>query len=381
MTDIDSDLLSTIGARAAQVDHLALFPRENIDLLGQAGLMGLLVPIEYGGVGGSLADVVRIAQALGAQCLSTAMIWAMHQQQVDAIVRHGSTDLRSWLLPRVAAGDRYIASVTTDPTTGADPRRSSQPIQPLADGNMAIYRLAPVVTGGMHAGGFLMTMAERDDDSRVTLVYADSEYVEAEELSKWDTLGMRATDSRGVLIRGIVPPSSRVGGPGGFRQVSDDSFVPVGHLAWAACWLGAARGGLESVVRLVSTDRGRATSELTRERLARARVDVEVVSAVLSSTLREVEESRHLKVAPSNAAHLHLGVLKLVASERSTRAIDTLMLLAGLKHGYSIGSEIELERVFRDIRAASLTYSNDRLWASTGALTLLDRGVRLVGDS
>lgn len=99
------------------------------------------------------------------------MIWAMHQQQVDAIVRHGSVQLSQSVLPSIAEGTTCVASVTTDPQTGSDPRRSSHLLAVAPDGRLVIRRHAPVVTGGAHADAYLITMAEADESS-VSLVYA-----------------------------------------------------------------------------------------------------------------------------------------------------------------------------------------------------------------
>ncbi|NEE17806.1 acyl-CoA/acyl-ACP dehydrogenase, partial [Streptomyces sp. SID7499] len=72
----------------------AAFPRESVEALREAGLFGLLVPTEHGGMGGDLGDLVDVAVLLAGGCLSTAMIWAMHCQQVDAVARHAGERLR-----------------------------------------------------------------------------------------------------------------------------------------------------------------------------------------------------------------------------------------------------------------------------------------------
>jgi len=82
---------SEVAARhAADVDAGARFPVESFDALKAERLLGLLVPSERGGLGGSMADVVAVCHALGQHCASTAMIYAMHQIQVACLVRHGS---------------------------------------------------------------------------------------------------------------------------------------------------------------------------------------------------------------------------------------------------------------------------------------------------
>jgi acyl-CoA dehydrogenase len=57
--------------------------------------------------------------------------------------------------------------------------------------------------------------------------------------------------------------------------------------------------------------------------------------------------------------------------------VDRLVQFAGLSRGYARNSPMPLERAFRDLRSASLNYSNDRLLTAIGSLQALDRPVRL----
>ena len=54
-----------------------------------------------------------------------------------------------------------------------------------------------------------------------------------------------------------------------------------------------------------------------------------------------------------------------------------LVQLAGLRYGFLKRSAVALERTFRDLRSASLMYSNDKLYVMNGKLSLLDLDVRL----
>jgi acyl-CoA dehydrogenase len=62
-------------------------------------------------------------------------------------------------------------------------------------------------------------------------------------------------------------------------------------------------------------------------------------------------------------------------------AVDDLVQLMGMFHGYLRDSPLALERTLRDLRSAPLNYSNDRLHAADGALVLMDQEVRHVVSS
>ncbi|MET7620112.1 acyl-CoA dehydrogenase family protein [Streptomyces sp. NPDC005408] len=368
---------------AAEVDATGEFPVAGVRALRDSGLLGLLVPARHGGLDGDVGDLVDIAQVLAGGCLSTGLIWAMHCQQVDALVNHGSPALLDELLPRIAAGEVYLASVTTEPRTGGHLLTAAAPLRE-ADGGLAFERWAPIVTGGEHADGFLITLLASEDsaENQVSLVYADRDRLRSQTHGGWDPLGMRGTRSVGMRLSGVVPAHHVVGEPGGFRTVATESMIVAGHLGWAACWLGAARAATSAVVALLrSPRRPRGVdlrSDLMAERLARIRMDLELVGGYLHRVRDEVLAHRAAGRSVDNpSSQIHLNTLKVTAAELTFRAVDRLMQLTGLATGYLKDSPVPLERHFRDLRSASLNYSNDRLLTATGTLTLLDRAVRL----
>jgi acyl-CoA dehydrogenase len=375
--------VASLAANAAEADRTSAFPVASVQVLRNNGLLGLLVPVRYGGLGGNLSDLAETAQVLAAGCLSTAMIWAMHCQQVDVLVRHASEDLASLVLPRVADGSLYLGSVTTGPS-GGGLLSSEFPVRARGEA-LGIDREAPIVTGAMHADGFLVTMksSEESGEHSLSLLYADRSQLTIEQTGGWDTLGMRGTDSRGLRLRGEVPRTQMVGAPGDFRTAAIESMAPAGHIAWVSCWLGAARSAMADFASLLrSADRPRGfdvSSDLVRERLARVRIDLELVGAYLHRVIEEVLETRRRGGSVDNApSQIHLNSLKIAGSELTYQSVDRLVQLAGLHLGYRRDSGLALERRLRDLRSASLNFSNDRLLASTGALCLLDRGTTII---
>ncbi|MFF5980677.1 acyl-CoA dehydrogenase family protein [Streptomyces olindensis] len=379
-----AEVLPVVRAHADRCDEEAGFPRESLDALRASRLMGMLVPRRYGGLGADLRTFSDTAQELAGACLSTAMIWAMHGQQADAAARHAGPHLAHELLPRIARGEIYLASVTTEPGKGghllsADAALTSE------DELLHFDRTGPVVTGGEHADGFLITLRAAPDahSSQVSLVYAERSQVAVEVIGDWNPLGMRGTDSVGIRLKGSVEQSQLIGQQGEFRAVAVDSMIPVGHIAWASCWLGAARAGYQRFIRLLtSRDRPRGIdlqSPLTAERLARIRTDLELVSGYLHAVIAEVDDLRATgRGGEEPALHIHLNTLKLAASELAFAASDRMVQLAGLTLGYQRDSPLRLERLFRDLRSAALNYANDRLLTANGNLCLLDRRVRLI---
>ncbi|MEV1026117.1 acyl-CoA dehydrogenase family protein [Streptomyces sp. NPDC050264] len=373
------EVAAVAGEHLARHERDATFPVEALAQMRTGGLLGLLVPEEHGGLGGTPADVVRAGIALGRVDMSVAMIFVMHCQQVAALVEFGNRRLRDELLPEVAAGRQYLASVTTESGKGGH-LLTSQTALTAHHGGLVLDRFAPIVTGGEHADGFLVTMQSPDSASphQVSLVYAHRDQLEIERSGHWQPLGMRSSHSVALRLAGTVPAHHVVGEHGDFRTIVTTVFGPLAHLGWSACWLGTAAGALSRVVKLLRSarTRGRADldSELLLTRLSRARQRIDTVHALLDHTRRTVAEAPDVG-APR--VQLLLNGLKITAAEECYRAVDELVDAVGMRHGYLKDSPTRLEQSLRDLRSAALNYSNDRLHLVDGKLALLDSEVRL----
>ncbi|MEV4556237.1 acyl-CoA dehydrogenase family protein [Kitasatospora sp. NPDC049285] len=376
------------AADAAKTDESAEFPSAQVGRLRETGLLGLLVPAEFGGMGLGLPELVGVGRLLGHGCTSTAMIWAMHCQQVATVVRHGSAALRQEVLPQVAAGSFLLASITTEAGKGGHLFSAEAALGTDRDG-LLLERDAPVVTAGMEADGYLVTMrtgADRQAND-VSLAFVPRSGAELDFRSGWDTLGMRGTASVGLHLRTRLTADQLVGGPGGFPELAVATLVPVGHLAWCSVWLGVAQGALAHVVGLLRDPKvraGRQRSDLAAHDLARVRLRLDTAAALLQACLSEYQElDARTQDGPGRysdvAFQLHINGLKVHVSESAFAAVDELVTIAGLRYGYTRSPATPLERAFRDLRAAALMYSNDRLLVANGQLALLDRQVRLAG--
>nr|QJA42406.1 AlaD [Streptomyces alanosinicus] len=361
-----------------RTDRDAVFPEHALAEMRRTGLLGLLVPAEHGGCGGTLTDLVDAAMALGRVDMSVAMIFAMHCQQSEAIIRYAASPLREELLSQLAAGDLYLASVTTEPGKGGHLFRSYAPLRE-ADDTLEVDRVAPIVTGGTAADGFLITMRSphATADHHVSLVYAHRHQLRVEGSGAWCPMGMRASHSLPLTFAGTIPGHQVIGEHGAFHHIAQSVFGPLAHLGWSAAWLGTAAGALSRVLRLLRDPAGRKSfdlgSQLLMTRLSRARQRLDTVHALLRRTEALVASGADLA---DTSSQLLLNSLKITAAEECYRAVDELIDAVGLRHGYLQNSPTRLEKTLRDLRSAALNYSNDRLHLADGRLCLLDPDVR-----
>ncbi|MBT2383218.1 acyl-CoA dehydrogenase family protein [Streptomyces sp. ISL-11] len=381
LADAVAEVRALAEKNARTTDEAAEFPADVLDALRGTGLLGLLVPTGHGGLGGSVDDMLDVSIALGRADMSVAMIYSMHCQQVAGVVRHAGERLAGELLPEIAAGRMYLASVTTEAGKGGHLLTSEAELA-AGDGHLDIDRFAPIVTGGSHADGFLITMLspEARSPGEVSLVYAHRDQLTVTPSGEWNPLGMRASHSTALQLTGRVPGHQVVGEHGQFRKIVLETFSPMAHLGWSASWLGTAAGALSRVLRMLRTPAGRRNgldSELLLSRLSRSRQRLESVHALMRHTADVLAQVRADGDDVSRPRYqLLINSLKITASEECHRAVEDLIDAVGLRHGYLKDSPTGLERALRDLRSAALNYGNDRLHLADGRLALLDPEVR-----
>jgi acyl-CoA dehydrogenase len=349
---------------AASVDEENRFPAEALEALRSAGLLGFLVPARHGGRNGDFSQACRIAARLGSACLSTALIWAMHNQQVMIIADHAPD---SWadVLSDVAESGALIASATSEPGKSGILLRAHAPLE-SGSGVTSIDREAPVVSYGNEADWFLVTMRAHaqapDTDVRYVLLRRE----EGEVAGDWRAMGMRGTRSVPMRFRATIP-SSRVL-DADFRTVALATAVPTAHLGWCSAWHGAAQGAFDRFVALLrnggASERKRLGSDLFLTRLGEARLALDLTGAMLRETLDRYEQMRD---SPASTAgddpqwSIALNGLKVAVSRHSHAVVDLLVTMAGLARGYLQEADLALERTLRDLRSAALMVGNDQL--------------------
>ncbi len=241
--------------RAAAADRDAAFPYDNWSDLRAAGLLGLCIPAEDGGLGGDFAAYGLVAEEMGRHCAATALTFNMHAA-TTLLVGQIADDLdltaaeRSQLRRRRAALRRGIVD------------RGLIHSQPFSEGRAAGATEGFVTKAAEVDGGYRVTgrkifaslsgaahvhniVCKVDGDPRVRFMgvtaSADGLVIEGE----WDPLGMRGTDSRTLVFHDVfVPEDNEWLPPGVFDQAA--ARWPMFYMTLSFCYLGLMRGVLDA---------------------------------------------------------------------------------------------------------------------------------------
>jgi acyl-CoA dehydrogenase len=362
-------------AHADEVDRDARFPHEAIDALRAEGLLGVLVPEALGGEGATVGQVAEVVELLGRSCATTAMVYAMHQIQVNCLVRHGGSPTIEGYLRQVAAEGLLLASATTEVGVGGDTRSSICAVE-VDDGRFRLQKQAPVISYGDHADAILAT-ARRTPDSPPNdqvMVLCRRPNVELERLSEWDTLGFRGTCSNGFELRAADDAGWILPVP--YAEISSQTMLPTSHVVWASVWLGLAAAAADKAKRFVQAE-------------ARKKPGTTPPAAVhlaeLAGVLQQFADLTHGAARRYDAAAgdvdtlegmgfaIAMNGLKVSASELVVEVVHRALTIVGIA-GYSNRSPWSMGRLLRDAHGAALMVNNDRLTTNNAQMLLVHRG-------
>jgi acyl-CoA dehydrogenase len=362
-------------AHADEVDRDARFPHEAIDALRAEGLLGALVPEALGGDGATVGQVAEVVELLGRSCATTAMVYAMHQIQVNCLVRHGRSATIERYLTEVAGDGLLLASATTEVGVGGDTRSSICAVE-VAHGRFTLEKQAPVISYGEHADGILAT-ARRTPDSPPNdqvLVVCRRSNVQLERLSEWDTLGFRGTCSNGFALEAGDDADWIVPVP--YAEISSQTMLPTSHVVWASVWLGLAAAAAEKAKRFVQAEARKkpGTTPPAAVHLAELAGVLQQFADLTHGAARRYDGAgRDVDVLEGMGFAIAMNGLKVSASELVVDVVHRALTIVGIA-GYSNRSPWSMGRLLRDAHGAALMVNNDRLTANNAQMLLVHRG-------
>jgi acyl-CoA dehydrogenase len=365
---------ATVAAADADgVDRDASFPHKAFDAAREQKLLGVMIPVEFGGFGASIYDVTDICYTLGRACASTAMIYAMHTTKVACVIRHGhGIPWMETMMRRVARDQWLLASSTTEGQNGGNIRASAAAVDNAGD-TVSLVRDATVISYGAQADG-LVTIARRATDAaasdQVLLALAKDDY-SLKQTQGWETLGMRGTCSTGFELK-VDCSADRVF-PEAYDKIHAQTMTPFAHLCWSSAWAGIAAAAVtraQAFVRKAARTSGGqmppAAAHFTAAKMSLAKLRA-LISANLDAFARAEHDERALGSLDFQSS---ITLLKVQASELAVETVMHAMRTAGLS-GYRNDGEFTMGRHLRDVLSSPIMINNDRILANAATSTLM----------
>ena len=333
-----------IGPRAVETDMQARFPRENIDALRSAGLLGLLGAKSVGGQGQGLRAAAAVVERIARECASTAMITMMHNCATAVIEKYGTQELRK----AVGSGAKLATLAFSESGSRSHFWLPVSTARKEADG-IHLNAAKQLITAAKNCDVYVWCSkpAAAEGLSTIWAVPAGAKGLAITE--PFDGLGLRGNGSAPITAQDVViPESNRLGDDGKGFDVMMGIVMPYFSLQNCAVSLGMMEGVFARAVAHVTQSKysydGSKIADLPQVRghLAKARVKIDLVRGFLLDALDAIERQR-------DDAMLRVLESKVAGAETSLEVHDLAMRVCG---GAAFRKDVAVERFFRDSRAA-----------------------------
>jgi butyryl-CoA dehydrogenase len=339
-----------IAPVAAEHDENETFPTQTVKKMGSLGLMGLLVPTEYGGAGAGSIEYALAMEEISRADASHGVVMSVQNSLVEKpIVKFGTDEQKRDYLHRLASGDMIGCFCLSEPQSGSDARH----MQTTAKRDGDYYVLNGTknwISNGGEAGLCLVFARligeDGEPDSTIALLVEYWRFG-IRFGAKEKKLGIRASATTQVFLNECrVPIGNRLGEEGdGFKIAM--SSLDAGRIGIAAQALGIAQAAFDAAVSYAKEREafGQPIAEFQGIQWMLADMHVRIEQARLLTYQAAVLEARGLPFAKESA------MAKLSASEAAMWVTNKAIQIHG---GYGYSREHPVQRYFRDAKITEI---------------------------
>lgn len=339
-----------IAPHVSEWDETQHFPSDVFHQLGELGLMGMLVPEQYGGAGLGyheyVAAIVELSKVDGAVGLSMA---AHNSLCTNHILMFGNEAQKTTYLPRLATGQHLGAWGLTEPNTGSDAGNMRTRAVRLDNGDWLLNGAKNFITHG-RSGDVAVVIArtgEPNTPRNATAFVVERGTAGFRGGKKENKLGMRASETAEMIFEDCrIPDSQRLGEVGeGFVQSL--KILDGGRISIAALSLGIAQGAYEAALAYARE----------RQQFGQPIFNYQAISFKLADMATDIEASRLLIEQASELKNNHQSVTKvsamakLFASEAAVRVANEAVQILG---GYGYIKDFPVEKFYRDAKLCTI---------------------------
>ena len=338
-----------IVPNAAQWDEDQHFPRGLFSELGELGLLGVVVPEEYGGAGLGYVEYVTILEEIGAADGAIGLSVAAHNSLcTNHLLLFGSDELRREFLPKLASGEWIGAWGLTESQAGSD--AGGTQTTAVLDGHEWVLNGSKTFITHAAVGDAVVLVARTSAEGGhhgISAFFVPFDRPGIEPGKKENKLGMRASDTSSLVLEDCRIPAEYLLGSEGEGFVQAMKVLDGGRISIAALSVGIARGALDASLSYASTREqfGKPISsfQLTRAKLADMATTIDAArllthrSAAMKDTGREVTRES--------------AMAKVYASEVAVAVAEEAVQIHG---GYGYTKEYPVERAWRDAKLCTI---------------------------
>lgn len=338
-----------IKPKMMEWDESQTFPVEVFKKLGELGLMGVLVPTEYGGSGFGYFEYVTAITELSKICGSIGLSMAAHNSLCTGhILAFGNEEQKKKYLPLLATAEWIGAWGLTEPNTGSDAMRMKCVAK--KEGEYWVLNGTKCwITHGI-SGNVAVVIArtgELLDSHGMTAFIVERGTPGFNAGKKENKLGMRASETAEMIFDNCKVHESQVLGKVGDGFIQAMKILDGGRISIASLSLGIAKGAFEAAVKYAKE----------REQFGQPIANFQGISFKLADMATEIEAAELLTFQAADLKNRGEKVTrqsafaKYYASEVAVRASTEAVQIFG---GYGYTKDFPVEKFYRDSKLCTI---------------------------
>lgn len=338
-----------IAPIAAELDKKEEYPTKILEKMAKLGLLGTIIPTEYGGAGLDTISYAIVVEEISRKCASTGVITSVHNSLVAwPIMKYGTEEQKKKYLPILAKGEKIGAFAATEPNAGSD-LGAMQTSAVLKGNKYIINGDKTFITSGSEAG-IIILFAVTDKSAGpkgISAFIAESDMKGYKVGSIYEKLGINASKTSELIFEDMeVPKENLLSKEGeGFKIAL--STLDGGRIGIAAQAVGIAQAALDESIEYSKQ----------RQQFGRPLAKFQAIQWMIADMATRIEASRYLvynaAYVKDNGGHFskEAAMAKLFASETAMEAVIKAVQIHG---GYGYTKEYTVERLFRDAKITEI---------------------------
>jgi len=334
---------------AAELDKKEEYPTKTLEKMAKLGLLGIIIPPEYGGAGLDTISYAIVIEEISRKCASTGVITSVHNSLTAwPIIKYGTDQQKKKYLPILAKGEKIGAFAGTEPNAGSD-LGAMQTTAKLKGNKYIINGSKTFITSGTKAG-IIIVFAVTDKAAGpkgLSAFIVESNMKGYKVGSVFEKLGINASQTSELIFEDMeVPKENLLGAEGdGFKIAL--STLDGGRIGIAAQAVGIAQAALDESVNYAKQ----------RQQFGKPIASFQAIQWMIADMATRIEAARYLvynaayKKDKGERISKEAAMAKLFASET---AMDVVIKAVQIHGGYGYTKEYTVERLFRDAKITEI---------------------------
>jgi alkylation response protein AidB-like acyl-CoA dehydrogenase len=338
-----------IRPKMMEWDESQEFPVDVFKKMGEIGLLGVLVPSEYGGSGFTYTDYVTAIVELSKVCGSIGLSMAAHNSLCTGhILQFGSEDQKQKWITKLATGEWIGAWGLTEPNTGSD--AMNMKCTAVQDGDEWVLNGAKCwITNGAcgDVAVVLVRTGEVKDSHGITTFVVEKGTPGFKSGRKENKLGMRASETTELLFDNCRVPKENILGEVGEGFIQAMKVLDGGRISIASLGVGIAKGAYEAALKYAQE----------REQFGKPIASFQGISFKLADMATEVEVAELLTYQAADLKDRgeqvtkESSMAKYYASEVAVSVSNDAVQVFG---GYGYTKDFPVEKFYRDSKLCTI---------------------------